>query len=215
MPHDPGRQQRLDAVRRQQERAERRRRAGIWGGAALVLVGIAGSVTFAIVREQRSRPDLSAVKTFNVSQGHVTTPVTYAQTPPAGGEHAPVWLNCGRYTQPVPNENAVHSMEHGAVWITYRTDLPATDVQALQTATPDTYAVLSPYPDLSAPVVASAWGKQLKLSGVDDPRLTAFVRAYRQGPQTPEAGAACTGGLDPTTGSGGVPMPAPTTMSAS
>jgi hypothetical protein len=58
--------------------------------------------------------------------------------------------------------------------------------------------VLSPYPGLPAPVVASAWGKQLKLTGADDPRLAAFIREYRQGPQTPEPGAACTGGLDPT-----------------
>ncbi len=34
---------------------------------------------------------------------------------PAGGEHSAVWLNCGAYSEPVPEENAVHSLEHGAV----------------------------------------------------------------------------------------------------
>jgi hypothetical protein len=32
-------------------------------------------------------------------------------------------------------------------------------------------------------------------TAVDDPDLERFVRAYKQGPQTPEPGAACTGGL--------------------
>lgn len=55
---------------------------------------------------------------------------------------------------------------------------------------------MSPYPDLPAPVVATAWGEQIRLDGVDDLRLGQFVSAFRQGPQTPEPGTACTGGGD-------------------
>ena len=191
---------RVAAMRSQQQAMDRRRRLAIIGAATAAVLAIAGAVTISIVREQASKPSLSAVQSYTVKQGHVTTAVTYAQTPPAGGEHAPVWLNCGTYPKPVPNENAVHAMEHGAVWVTYRPDLPAAQVQQLRQAIPDTYAVLSPYPGLPAPVVASAWGKQLALTGPDDPRLDAFVRAYRQGPQTPEPGAACTGGSSCTEG---------------
>ena len=85
-------------------------------------------------------------------------------------------------------------MEHGAVWITYDPSLSAADVQKLRDQMPDSYFVLSPYPGLDAPVVASAWGVQLKLTGVDDPDLKTFINVYRQGNQTPEPGAACTGG---------------------
>lgn len=191
------RQAKLELLRRQQRAAERRRALLIWGGAAVVVLAIVGAVTFAALRERASTPSLAGVQTFKVSQGHVETPVTYAQTPPAGGEHNPVWLNCGVYDQPVPNENAVHDLEHGAVWVTYRPDLPAADVEKLRSEIPDTYMVLSPYPGLPAPVVASAWGKQLRLTGADDPRLEQFIREYHQGPQTPEPGAPCTGGLDP------------------
>ncbi|WP_137121314.1 DUF3105 domain-containing protein [Segeticoccus rhizosphaerae] len=193
------RTERLAQVRRAQARQERRRKIAIWGGTATALVLIAAVVAFSIIREQANQPTLAAVQTYQEQRGHVTTPVDYAQTPPAGGEHAPVWLNCGVYDQPVPNENAVHALEHGAVWITYRPDLPQTQIQTLRKTIPDTYAVLSPYPGLDSPVVASAWGKQLKLTGADDPRLPAFIRAYRQGPQTPEPGAACTGGTNGTT----------------
>lgn len=194
---------RVTAMRREQQARERRRRFWIVGGATATVLGIVAVVTITVVRDQASKPSLDAVQRFTVKQGHVTTTVSYQQSPPAGGEHAPVWLNCGTYDKPVPNENAVHAMEHGAVWVTYDPSLPPAQVETLRQAVPATYAVLSPYPGIKAPVVASAWGNQLALTGVDDPRLAAFIRAYRQGPQTPEQGAACTGGTDGTPGTTG------------
>ena len=46
-----------------------------------------------------------------------------------------------------------------------------------------------------SPVVATAWGRQLAQDSVDLPRLSAFVDTFAQGPQTPELGAPCTGGM--------------------
>jgi hypothetical protein len=130
---------------------------------------------------------------------HVTGAITYPQSPPIGGPHNPVWQNCGVYDQPVPNEWAVHSMEHGAVWITYRPDLPADQIQALRAAARGKeYVLLSPWPadaPLPSPIVASAWGLQLKLDAASDPRLAEFVRRYANGPQTPERMAPCSGGI--------------------
>ena len=119
----------------------------------------------------------------------------YPQSPPVGGPHNPIWQNCGFYSKPVRNEYAVHSMEHGAVWITYRPDLPKDQVEKIKSLTQKGYVLASQYPGLPAPVVASAWGKQLQLNSTNDPRLEQFVRAYRQGPQTPEPGAPCRGGV--------------------
>jgi putative peptide zinc metalloprotease protein len=143
-----------------------------------------------------SSPVPTGVQSFEVSeQDHVQTLVSYPQNPPAGGNHNPIWQNCGFYSKPVHNEYAVHSMEHGAVWITYRTNLPTEQVRKLkQLAHSQTYILVSPYPGLPSPVVASAWGKQLRLESANAPRLEQFVRAFRQGPQTPEPGATCTGG---------------------
>lgn len=206
---------RVQQLQREQKRKERRRALLIYGVTGITVLLIIGGVALSLMRTEANKPDLSAVESFKVTPEHVQTPVEYAQTPPAGGKHNPIWLNCATYATPVPNENAVHSMEHGAVWVTYRPDLPTDQVAALKAAIPSTYAVLSPFPGLKAPVVASAWGKQLFLDGAADPRLAAFIREYRQGSQAPESGAACTGGSDgtlPLDAGGGMPPPSPTTQ---
>ena len=144
-----------------------------------------------------SDPLLAGVKTYEETANHVQGAVTYDVTPPVGGDHNPVWLNCGVYDFQVPNENAVHALEHGAVWITYDpAQVTGTDLDTLKSKVNLTYEILSPYEGLPAPVVASAWGKQLHLTGVNDPALPLFIQAYRQGAQTPEPGAPCTGGTN-------------------
>jgi hypothetical protein len=131
----------------------------------------------------------------DLSADHVSGSVTYEQTPPVGGPHNPIWQNCGIYDQPVPNEQAVHSLEHGAAWITYQPDLAADDVALLRDLVQgNAYVLLSPYEGLPAPVVASAWGLQLQLDGADDARLPVFIDEFANGPQTPEPGAPCNGG---------------------
>ena len=139
---------------------------------------------------------LSMVEAYEITdRSHVDGPVDYPQQPPVGGAHAAVWQNCGSYAQPVPDEQAVHSLEHGATWITYRPELPADQVAALRQLTVgQPYVLVSPYPGLDAPVVASAWGARLPLERVDESLLGAFVEAYAQGPQTPEPGAPCSSG---------------------
>jgi hypothetical protein len=164
-----------------------------WLAAALLVVVIACGAGAA-------QQDIPGVERFaNLSQQHVQGPVAYPQVPPVGGPHNPSWINCGVYDQPVPNEMAVHSMEHGAVWITYAPDLSDDQLQTLRgLARGQSYVLVTPWggdPPLPAPIVASAWGLQLKVDNASDPRLGEFVRRYANGPQTPEPGAPCSGGF--------------------
>lgn len=128
------------------------------------------------------------------SNGNIGGSITYEQDPPTNGDHAPYWQNCGYYSSPVENEAAVHSMDHGAVWITYQPDLPEDQVEVLRELAQQEYVLVSPYPDLSAPVVASAWRNQLELTGADDPRLQQFVDQFRISDTAPRSGNGCTGG---------------------
>lgn len=143
-----------------------------------------------------------------LGHNHVTGPVAYSVTPPVGGDHNAVWMNCGVYDKPVPSERAVHNLEHGAIWITYSTSLPQSEVSQLRSffarqtvlnpsgAGGSRYIDLTPYPGLPSPIVATAWGFQLRLTSPSDPRLQQFVDKFRVSQQyAPEYGAPCTGGV--------------------
>jgi hypothetical protein len=115
--------------------------------------------------------------------------------PPVGGVHSAVWQNCGIYDEVLDTKNVIHSLEHGAVWVTYHPDLPTADVARLQdTVRGQSYTILSPYPELRSPVVLTAWGIQLEVDSVTDRRIAEFLARYQQGPQTPELGATCQNG---------------------
>jgi hypothetical protein len=166
----------------------------------IAAVFIAGFATLVILdaRQNAMSTPPDGVQTYDVGPAgkHTEANVNYKQNPPVGGPHNPVWQNCGYYDQPVHDENAVHSLEHGAVWITYSPNLPQDQVEHLRDiAENETYVLVSPRDDLPSPVVASAWGKQLRLDDAEDPDLERFIGAYEQGPQTPEKGAVCTGGI--------------------
>jgi|GEM_PF-1186924 len=133
---------------------------------------------------------------------HVDGAVGYPTSPGVGGDHAAGWQNCGFYTVPVVEEQAVHSLEHGAVWITYNDSTTDIDKLILETvAVKEDYTLVSPYPNQESPLVLSAWGRQLSLDTLDDPLFEQFLDMYRgDGPTTPEVGAACSGafGIPPT-----------------
>ncbi len=170
--------------------------------AAGAVLALAAAVTIPlVVRDLRAdeaageAASLAAVQEYDgLTRIHTPADVDYPQSPPVGGPHAPVWLDCGVYDEPVRDENAVHDLEHGTVWITYDPDLGPDDVAALVDVLPSN-GILSPYGGLGAPVVVTVWGRQLALDGADDPRLTLFIRTLGGGETAPEPFASCAGGV--------------------
>jgi hypothetical protein len=191
-------------VVRLHKRRERRRAFVIFGAGGLVLLALIAAAAVVLVGAQQQRVTVQnsatkpivGVQTFpKLTRNHTATPGPYPQNPPVGGDHSPTWVNCGIYSQDVNSSRAVHSLEHGAVWIAYEPTLPADQVRVLTAqAAGNRFEILAPRVGLPSPIVATAWGVQLKLSTAADPRLAVFLRKYQQGPQTPEPGASCTGG---------------------
>jgi hypothetical protein len=125
----------------------------------------------------------------------VKGPIEYDREPPTNGNHDPLWQNCGIYEEPIEDRHAVHSMDHGVVWITYRPDLPEQQLETLRPYSDENYVILSPYPGQDAPVTATSWRVQLELNSADDPRLRRFVNQFRISELAPLSGNRCTLGV--------------------
>lgn len=209
------RQARIAEMRRAEEARERRNRILTIAVSAVVVAGlVVGGVV--LVRSQSGDSDDATasddkstgkfvagedgVQTWegNLSRNHVAKKVTYPVEPPVGGDHNQVWMNCNGdvYTKPLNNENAVHSLEHGAVWVTYTSKAPKAEVDKLAAKVKKTpYSLMSPVDGQKDPIMLSAWGHQRTVTGADDPNVDKFFEKFVQGEQTPEPGAACTNGL--------------------
>ena len=141
------------------------------------------------------------------NRGHIGPDkrVAYNQSPPFGGPHDATWAACNGvvYETAVRNENMVHALEHGAVWIAYNPDqITGPALQSLRDRVQgESYLMLSPYPGLSSPISLQSWGHQLKLSDPADERIDQFIQSLRLNQYTyPEIGASCdvfTGRFDP------------------
>ncbi|MGI5140511.1 MULTISPECIES: DUF3105 domain-containing protein [unclassified Streptomyces] len=208
------RKARIEEMRRAERARERRNR--ILTIAASVVV-VAGLVVGGVVLIQSQSGDKASaaddskgsghfvagadgVNTWKGTLGrtHTTKTVNYPMEPPVGGDHNPVWQNCNGdvYTKPVNNMNAVHSLEHGAVWVTYNSKASKADVDALAAKVQKTpYTLMSPVEDQKDPIMLSAWAHQRTVKSASDPDVDKFFAQFVQGSQTPEPGAACTGGL--------------------
>jgi len=134
----------------------------------------------------------------NPAANHVPvgTPLSYATTPPVGGDHFSLWADFQNYTAPIDAGYIVHSMEHGAVVLWYRCATRdacpglATELENLAAATVPQDPMCAPYanvrrriivvpePNLPTVVAASAWRYGLGLQCVDLPKIAAFIVAH-------------------------------------
>ncbi|MEU1296537.1 MULTISPECIES: DUF3105 domain-containing protein [unclassified Streptomyces] len=210
------RKARIEEMRRADQARERRNRVLAIGGSvvavAALVVGVVlvaqsqddgdggGSATSDAKSDGHFTTGADGVKTWKgtLSRNHVTKTVQYPTEPPVGGDHNQVWMNCNGnvYTKPLNNMNAVHSLEHGAVWVTYTGKAAKADVEALAAKVRKTpYTLMSPDDKQADPIMLTAWGHQRTVKSASDPDVDAFFEKFVQGEQTPEPGAACTGGL--------------------
>jgi hypothetical protein len=196
------------------------RRATPWGLVAAtvaVVVFAVSAIGYAVLKVRENQPvdaakgvadakKIPGIITETIKgQQHTSDPISYdpclqcgtekGYSPPIGGKHDPTWADCSGtvYTAPIRNENAVHTLEHGAVWITYQPNLPGADVDKLKSVVDGkNYTLLSPYPGLKSKVSLQAWGYQLFLDSVDMGMVKRFLRDLRDNVQNaPEPHGVC------------------------
>jgi hypothetical protein len=171
---------------------------------AALLIGV---LTYAVVNTgvgdksslKYAQKQISGLQsTKGLERNHKAGPLPYpnqATVAPDGGNHNQVPQSCQVYSAPVPNVNAVHSLEHGAVWAAYNpAKATKDDIAALtRLATGNSSRMVSPYPGLASTISLQAWGERLTVDNAQDPRVAKFFTLFTNGPQTQEAGATCVG----------------------
>ena len=183
-----------------------RRPWGLIAAAVAVVLFAVAAIGYAVVKVQEATADEiqspaelgDALQTYEYAPGqdHVTDPVDYDESPPVGGPHDPTWADCTGtvYDVDIRHENAVHSLEHGAVWITYNPDeVSAKDVETLAALVDgESGRMMSPYVGLDSPISLQSWNHQLTVDSASDKRIKQFADFLtRNGDFFPEVGASC------------------------
>ena len=170
----------------------------------MALLGVLSAAAFISCSSGESEPiEISTEKMLEeveylviTSREHTDENVDYPTIPPVGGDHLGIWHTCGIYKVESLDEAAVHSLEHGAVWVTYKPEIEKEEIIKLTTMLSNRSKILlSPHSGQISPIVATAWGRRLEIESANDYRLNKFVDLFVDGEAAPEAGITCDRGI--------------------
>lgn len=126
-------------------------------------------------------------------QQHITAGEThprYNSNPPTSGWHYAQPADWGMYSEELPDEQVVHNLEHGGIWISYRPDISGEQKEILaQIASRySSKVILSPRSANDEPVAVAAWQRLMKLktplSQERQGRIVSFIARYKnKGPE--------------------------------
>lgn len=174
--------------RKQAEKQQRKQQRMIIGGVVgLLVVALA---LFLVLRPDpwADVPDNSVVFP-SLGRDHIEVGdehIAYNSNPPTSGPHAGS-IGLGIYTQQFPDENMIHNLEHGHIWLSYR---DASDVEAIQLLTNiqqkySNLVVVTYRPENDDRVVAAAWTRLLLLDELESDQIEAFITRFNN--QSPES----------------------------
>lgn len=159
-----------------------------WVLVYLVVAGLVYGAFYFYRRFNPPSPDFSQafpiLDRSHVQQG--TAVLDYNSNPPTSGKHWPEPTSRGVHDEEIPDEVLVHNLEHGEVWVSYRTGLPPEVIGELKNITGSfSKVVLTPRSKNDTDIALAAWGRldQFNLP-FDKERVEGFIKRYRnKGPE--------------------------------
>lgn len=105
----------------------------------------------------------------------------YNSNPPTGGWHYDQPAQSGIYDKEFADEQLIHNLEHSHIWIAYKPDLPADQIEKLANLAKDygSKIIMAPRKANDSPIVLVAWEHLLKMDTVDEAQVKEFIEAYR------------------------------------
>jgi len=155
----------------------------IAAGGALLVIGVLVARSFGVGEGAGHYTGPGSGVGNHITEGQ---PIAYPSYPPTYGPHWPAPTTWGYHSEAIPDERAVHNLEHGGVVASYN-NVPSDALAALQalltTYPKDKYGevklVIRPY-DKIAPgtIVLTAWEWIDELPAYDDARVRQFLSAH-------------------------------------
>ena len=113
------------------------------------------------------------------------TDVNYQTNPPTSGAHLGQPENWGVYNQEIDDKAAVHGLEHGGIWISYK-DISDKEKQVLEKIgkANSLSVIVSPRSANDNKIAVVSWGRMMKLEVVDKALIQKYIGTYKN--QAPE-----------------------------
>lgn len=162
-----------------------------YGFLALVVIGFLG---FLVMNKEPEKPRPGLAHQDN-GRKHVQAKEYGGEEPPTSGDHAEP-LAWQVYDQEIPDANVIHNMEHGGVYISYRTDLPKDQIEKIKALFSKPYsnakfspikAVVAPRSKNKAPIVMSSWTRSESFQSFDESKMIDYY--LKNIGKSPEPGA--------------------------
>ncbi len=128
------------------------------------------------------------VKEFPIEgRNHVSagTSVDYKTNPPTSGDHLAEAESWGVYTKEIDDKAAVHGLEHGGIWISYKDiDDDTKKILADIGHANSQSVIVSPRSADDTKIAVVSWGRMMKLEAADKALIQKFIDTYKnQGPE--------------------------------
>jgi len=113
------------------------------------------------------------------------TDVEYKTNPPTSGSHLAEAEKWGIFSNEIDDMAAVHSMEHGGIWISYK-DITQEEISSLEEVSKQNSqsTVVSPRSGNDGKIVIASWGKMVKLETAEKALIQKYIDTYKN--QAPE-----------------------------
>lgn len=152
------------------------------------VVVILGGGWFLITRLSPKGSDFSAAVEI-LGRNHIPDGSTaaYNSNPPTSGDHYAVPASIRFYDKELPDEQLVHNLEHGHVWIAYKPGL-SSDILSIFRDFSGGNIVVALRSKNDTDIALAAWGRldkfNIEANGIDKQRVKDFISRYQnRGPE--------------------------------
>lgn len=174
--------QQIQKQRQVTQKKQRVKQIIVGGILLMALLAAAGWSIQGYLARQSIGESVPSIGQEHIDAGDAHAP--YVSDPPTSGPHASA-ARSGFYDAPIPDENIVHNLEHGHVAISYDCDkledceTVKASLRNLLNRYNNQQLIAVPRTNRDAAIALTAWQRLDLLDAYDEPRLTAFIEAWR------------------------------------